>query len=123
LPKKRQVDWQRALANVGHNPKLLRELVELFLTDLPEAMNQLKRAVKQHHAKKLKTAAHTLKGSMLFLHTKAPYQNLFKLEQFGDQNKLDECEVVFEILRRDLNSMTEELNWYLNTNVEENTEA
>lgn len=118
-PTKRQVGWRRALQNVGDNPKLLRELVQLFLADLPDAVETLKRAVKQHNGQKLRAAAHTLKGTMLFLHTKDPYQNSLKLEQFGEQNKLDECEVVFEILRRDLATLTEELNWFLEANVEE----
>ena len=39
------------------------------------------------------------------------------------KNKLDECKVVFEILRRDLNSLSEELNWYLESNVAQETET
>ena len=122
-PQKRQVDWAGALNSVGDNPELLRELVQLFLAALPESIANLKNAVRCRNGKQLKAAAHTLKGSLLFLHTKDPYQNAFKLEQFGTQNKLDECKVVFEILRRDLNSLSEELNWYLESNVAQETET
>ncbi|MCL4136969.1 UNVERIFIED_CONTAM: hypothetical protein GTU68_053546 [Idotea baltica] len=112
-PAKKHVDWPKALANVGDDAGLLRELIDVLNRDLPGMTDNLEAAIKERSLKKLKATAHVLKGSMLFLNTKEPYQNLFKLEQVSDQNSFDNCEVVFEILKRDMKSLREELAWYL----------
>ena len=52
---------------------------------------------------------------MLFLNTKEPYQKLFELEQASDPDGFDDCEVVFEQLKRDVESLREELTWFLDS--------
>jgi PAS domain S-box-containing protein len=112
-PDKKHVDWAKALANVGDDASLLRELIDVLYQDLPTMTANLGAAIKERNVKKLKASAHVFKGSMLFLNTKEPYQNLFKLEQVEGQDSFDDCEIVFEILKRDVKSLSEELAWYL----------
>ncbi len=92
---------------------MLREVIQIFLDDLLRQIEAVRKAIGDRNSKKLQTTAHTLKGSMLILRTKSPYQNASKLEQMGIQNKLDESEVIFEILRRDLTALADELGRFL----------
>jgi CheY-like chemotaxis protein len=108
-----QVDWGKALSSAGDSPNLLKDLVEVFLDDLPNLITSLTEATKYRNANKLKSAAHMLKGSLLFLGTKEPFHHTFKLEQMGVMNELEDCEVVLIALRRDLDSLSQELNQFL----------
>ena len=110
---KKHVNWQEALAVVGGSGDLLCELVTVFLDDLPLQLENIKNAIKQHSAAKLKASSHSLKGAMMFLHTRSPYQNACKLEQLGDENSLDDANVVFEILQRDIATLKTELEAFV----------
>jgi two-component system sensor histidine kinase/response regulator len=58
------VDRQEILERVGGDLKLLRELIEVFFTDCPRLWQNVRDALTQGDAPKLKRAAHTLKGSV-----------------------------------------------------------
>jgi signal transduction histidine kinase/DNA-binding NarL/FixJ family response regulator len=52
----------RAL-NAGSSPSVLNEIIDLFLEDTPERMEDLRHAIAAGEAELLRTAAHSLKGS------------------------------------------------------------
>lgn len=47
----------------GNDPEFVREVVQLFLQQLPELVLNLKAALKSQEAEALKRSAHTLKGA------------------------------------------------------------
>jgi DNA-binding response OmpR family regulator len=60
LDKDRVRELQELAAGDG---QLLQELIDLFLTNAPELLQQMRRAVEDEDASTLRKAAHTLKGS------------------------------------------------------------
>ena len=110
---KKHVDWQEALGVVGGSSGLLLELITVFLEDLPLQIGNIDNAIKQQSAAKLKASSHSLKGAMMFLHTRSPYQHACNLEKMGDENSLDDANIVFEILQRDLETLKAELEAFV----------
>jgi len=55
---------QVALARVGGDEELLRELTEVFLADSPQWLNDLRKAAAASNAVDLRRAAHTIKGAV-----------------------------------------------------------
>lgn len=53
--------WQR----LGEDQSLLRELVEIFVSEYPEMLRSIEDSVQESDTAKLKAAAHKLKGSLL----------------------------------------------------------
>lgn len=55
-------DRKTALEQMGGDEELMVELVELFLEDLPERLQEIEAALAAGDAEALSRAAHTLKG-------------------------------------------------------------
>jgi PAS domain S-box-containing protein len=58
------LDRREALGHVGGDPGLLRELVHIFLADWPRLLADLRGGAEHGDARRLKLAAHSLKGSL-----------------------------------------------------------
>jgi len=54
---------EKALVRVDGDRTLLRELIQLFIEDYPQTIQQLRLAISQGDARSLERHAHTLKGS------------------------------------------------------------
>ena len=112
-PSDGHVDWERASDATGNDHKLLRDLIGIFLDEQPDLLKKLSSAVEKNNASELKKVAHKLRGSMLFLKTKQPYEFASKLEQMGDSNQLEDGETVLVELKKHCHSLTEELKAFL----------
>jgi PAS domain S-box-containing protein len=107
------IDWQAAYKSVNYSESLLRELIQLFLDDLPRLTENLRQAVLDADQKKLKSGAHLLKGSMLFLHSRPSYESAMKLEQLCKKDDLSKADALLEELELNLETLSAELNDYL----------
>ena len=63
-PESATLDWSAALANVGGDDALLRELTTIFLSESPQWMDAIERAMCDGDATTLRLTAHKLKGSL-----------------------------------------------------------
>jgi CheY-like chemotaxis protein len=77
------VDREAVLSRVGGDPVLLGEVVDLFLRDSAELVNEMREAVKAGDAARLTRAAHTLKGTAANLGAESVRELALKLEQMG----------------------------------------
>jgi PAS domain S-box-containing protein len=77
--------WNRAkaLAHVGGDGELLRELACLFMVECPDRMADVRAAVEQADAAKLRLAAHTLKGAVGNFAADAAREAAERLETMG----------------------------------------
>ena len=78
-----------ALERVGGDEELLREVVQLFLTEYPELFGQLTRAVEYGDATQVERSAHTLKGSLSTIGAEIAAHNAFMLEVMGRTRQLE----------------------------------
>jgi two-component system, sensor histidine kinase and response regulator len=82
------LDHQLAMSRVGGDEELLKELAELFLTEYPRLMAELRLAYDQGDAKQVERAAHGLKGSVANFGAKRAVDAAYQIEQLGRVGKL-----------------------------------
>jgi two-component system sensor histidine kinase/response regulator len=86
------IDTASALARVEGDVELLKELVALFLKDLPEMLTNLREAVTARDATAIERAAHKLKGSVGNFAAQPAFEAALKLEVLGRDGSLSEAE-------------------------------
>jgi len=96
------IDTASALARVGGNVELLKELVALFLKDLPALLTNLREAVVAGDAKAIERAAHKLKGSVGNFSAHPAFGAALKLEILGRDGRLSEAERVYAELEKEI---------------------
>jgi CheY-like chemotaxis protein/HPt (histidine-containing phosphotransfer) domain-containing protein len=95
------VDWKVALKQVGGDSELLRDLVHLFLAELPRWLKALHQAVADGNAAKVRQLAHTVKGALGQLGARAAYDAALRLESLGQHGNLAEAEDALADLESD----------------------
>jgi CheY-like chemotaxis protein/HPt (histidine-containing phosphotransfer) domain-containing protein len=77
------IDERAALARAGGDRKLLRELGQIFLTDLPNRLLELRTAVASAEPDTVRATAHTLKGSAAMFGAAGAVSAALTLETLG----------------------------------------
>ena len=84
------IDRDVALARVGGDVDLLKEIAVLFLEDYPRVLLELRGALETGDAKSIERTAHGLKGSVANFGARAVVEVAFLIEQLGRAGKLAE---------------------------------
>ena len=103
------LDLEMALARVGGDLELLKEIAQLFLDEYPGALDDIHKALAAGDATKLERAAHGLKGSVANFGARAAVEPAFELEQLGKAGKLNQAPPALTALERALASLHAEL--------------
>ena len=108
----RQLDESLALSRVGGDPELLREIVELFLNDYPQALERIRHAIAAHDPSGVEHHAHSLKGSVSTFGAKEAFEAALALEKKGRsrdlsgvEGGLSQLESALELLRPELEAV------------------
>jgi len=83
------VDWDELRSNCGEDEGLVRELVEVFLSESPQMLEDIRRSWKVADAVALKQTAHRLKGSLISMGAHRAARCAQVLEQMGYEAKLE----------------------------------
>jgi signal transduction histidine kinase/CheY-like chemotaxis protein len=92
------VDLTEALARVGGNTDLLREIAAVFLEECPGLMRDVRSAVAQQNATRLAASAHALKGTVGTFSTAGVYSTSAALEQAGRDGDLSSSVDLLRVL-------------------------
>ena len=84
------LDRDLALARVGGDAELLKELAILFLEEYPRLLTELHAATDRGDAKTVERTAHGLKGSVANFGAQAATEAALLVEQLGREQKLVE---------------------------------
>jgi len=103
------LDRATALARVGGDLDLLKEIAALFLEEYPRELEVMRKALAAGDAYTLERSAHGLKGSVANFGAPAAVDAAFQLEQFGKTAKLDQVPVALAALERALALLHAEL--------------
>jgi HPt (histidine-containing phosphotransfer) domain-containing protein len=98
--------------HVGGDEKLLRELVDLFLEDLPERLASVRKAVRRRDAQALSSAAHALKGAVSHFAARDTSEFALKLERMGRTGDLEGAEETLAGLKNEIGHLTRALAAY-----------
>ena len=98
------VDKEGGLRRLGGDQEIYNELMELFIDQTTEQVEQLKEAVKNRTAESVQKIAHSIKGAAANLGVMVVQKTAFELEQIGSNNELDDAEkllskLIFEFER------------------------
>ncbi len=99
------LDLQLALARVGGDKQLLREIAVLFIEECPRAVAEIRAAVASGDAAKLETTAHALKGSVANFAARDAVAAAFDLEQMGRANEMSQAEGMLRKLESALSAV------------------
>jgi HPt (histidine-containing phosphotransfer) domain-containing protein len=104
-----QIDREVALAAVGGDVELLREIVALFLSEYPRILIELQEAVSRGDAKAVERTAHGLKGSVLTFGPSPAAEAALQLETMGRARDLSEVRPTLGCLESALAALRPEL--------------
>jgi HPt (histidine-containing phosphotransfer) domain-containing protein len=84
------------------DPDLRKELAEMFLTDGPGQLAQVREALTRQDGPALQAAAHTLKGSVGIFQDQAAYEAALRLEHIGRDADWPPAEDAWQVLDREV---------------------
>jgi CheY-like chemotaxis protein len=96
------IDWRVAWANMEGDRELMSELARLFLDELPQQMDDLRRAAKGLHSKDLERQAHRLKASLGNFAAKPALEAALRLEKIGRDGDLDQATQALGVLEHEV---------------------
>jgi CheY-like chemotaxis protein len=102
-----------ALESTGGDPALLRELISVFLGEVPGWMRDLDQAIQRGHADEVQRLAHTIKGAVDSCGASRAYDAAMLLERMGRDGELGEGQAAYATLSRELGRVRPELVAYL----------
>ena len=103
------LDRAAALARVGGDLDLLKEIAALFLEEYPGSLDAMHKALVSGDAKTIERTAHGLKGSVANFNARIVVDAAFQLEQLGRAQKLDRVPESLAALERALALLHAEL--------------
>ncbi|MBI4517040.1 MAG: Hpt domain-containing protein [Deltaproteobacteria bacterium] len=103
------LDMDTALERLEGDHDLLRELVQLFLEEVPDLTRTIHGAVEQRQAKALQQAAHSLKGAAANLSATAVAESAKRLEHMGRDNDFSQAPEALAALQTNLERLAEVL--------------
>jgi CheY-like chemotaxis protein/HPt (histidine-containing phosphotransfer) domain-containing protein len=106
--------WEHALRSTGGNEKLLREVVATFLDDAPRLLTAAEQAAARGDIEKLKHVAHSIKGSLLFLHSPAAFESAQQVEKFADGGQLDQARLALAEFRQRFEAVKHDVEKFAN---------
>jgi signal transduction histidine kinase/CheY-like chemotaxis protein/HPt (histidine-containing phosphotransfer) domain-containing protein len=105
-------DREAALAMIDGDTELFGELVELFMTESVELLDQIRKAIAQRDAKVLERAAHSMKGSAAAFCGESARVVAQTLEDMGERGDFDQAEAVADELEMEVTRLTHALAEY-----------
>jgi two-component system, sensor histidine kinase and response regulator len=109
LDTEETLDNDLAMASVGGDRELLREIAALFIDDCERLINEVQDAVDRRDAARLRQSAHRLKGSIGHFGAPAVMTQARRLEQMGQSGDLNHCEGALACLLRELERVRPEI--------------
>ena len=108
-------DHRRALSFTEGHEEDLRELVEIWLTQLPRLIRSMEEGLDGNDPRKVELAAHTLRGSLQIISSGDILDLTADLESSAKTNRLDAARPLLDQLRPRLSHLERDVREYLAT--------
>ena len=103
-------DMTEALENVGEDMDLLKEIIEIFLKDFPNQMEQIQEGILAGDSNAVEQAAHSLKGSVANFAAGRAREAAYRLEVLGREGNLGEAKEALADLEREIGDLEAAMN-------------
>lgn len=98
-----------ALARVGGDVDLLKEIARVFLDDCPRSLAELRDAAARGDCGAVERSAHSLKGAGSNFGASRMVAAALRIEQMGRDGELDDFAAALDVLESTLTSLCNEL--------------
>lgn len=106
-------DYAASLAQIGDEPELLAQLIEVFLEQLPSLLPPITEAVRQRDGKAIRQSAHALCSSASVLAAVPAKEAARRLELMGLNLDLDHVEAAHNQVMEEVSHLRDTLNhWF-----------
>jgi HPt (histidine-containing phosphotransfer) domain-containing protein len=105
-------DRARFDAQTGGDRDLQREVVQMFLEDCDARVQAIRAAIGDRDATRLRSTAHALKGTAVYLSAPAVVETATRLEGMGRDETLDDAAAGLERLEAAVAELIAELHRY-----------
>lgn len=105
----KELDMEIALARVGGQMDLLKEIAVLFLDDCPRSLGEIHSAFQSGNAKDLEHAAHSLKGSVCNFGAPGVFAAAAELERRGRSGDITGAAELIAVVEERLGILGREL--------------
>lgn len=105
----RLIDREQVLQMTLGDVEFLAEMIDLFLSYLPQQMNDIKQAIEKRNPKALSFAAHACKGTIVNYTKLAPFQLLLSLEEDAKTGQLEKSHITYQSLENEISQLVAEL--------------
>jgi PAS domain S-box-containing protein len=112
----RIIDWSAALEYVGGDRQLLRDLVGIFFESCPAELEQLRRAVAERDAARIKRGAHNLKAATSHFGARSAFEAAERLEVMARTGPLDQASAALADLEKKLEQLRPALAAFVREN-------
>ncbi len=102
-------DEKKALERCGDDPVLLRELIDMFLVEVPKWLAAIDESLASGDVETLKRGAHSIKGAAGTFAAEEAVQAAFALEQIAKERRLEEAVPALTALKEALARLGPEL--------------
>jgi len=113
-PEERLWNESAALSNVGGDVADLKDLLHIWLEQVPNLLSDIESALQERNPERLYRAAHTLKSSLQLFGMDACVEVAESLELAGRMQHLDHCENGRLQLPRLIQKVTAQVRVFLN---------
>lgn len=103
------LDWSEALDRVAQDRDTLTELVEIFIQQWPQIMDEIEQGVARADYTTLHRAAHTLKGSASIFGARQVVEASDRLAKMGKNESLDDADDALRCLQDEMDRLLPEL--------------
>jgi HPt (histidine-containing phosphotransfer) domain-containing protein len=101
-PEKPIIDYSAILSRTGGDPRVIKDVVQLFNEDCPARMLQIRKAIESQDGTALQASAHTLKGSLWVLSADQLANAAEKLEHIGRNGEFAGANDAFLLLESEI---------------------
>jgi HPt (histidine-containing phosphotransfer) domain-containing protein len=107
------LDWDAAVTRIGGRSDLLKQMVGLFLSkECDKLLGDIRQAIKDQDAAKLRRVAHSLKGSANCFAAGPASAAALRLETMGRDGALTDADETFAVLAKEIERLKQALTAY-----------
>ena len=104
------IAYQFALERVGGDESFLEELLDLYLEDFPQKIEQLQMAIEQKKFELIRKLGHSLKGSSSTLSLTFLQEASFQMEMAGEDKDIVKANKALAFLRQEFKRLEDFLS-------------
>lgn len=108
-----ELHWKHALETCGGDPQLLRDVLDVFLSEVPPLMNSLRQAIDANDYATARKTAHSIKGTAKIFGDSVLVDDLQQIEQGAKNETLDEARSLIAELNEKFDELLVEIHAFL----------